>query len=197
MPQSDLVFLARELLTTAWLLLPLVAGALVHGLCLKHGWLAWLARPIDGDARWRGRPIFGHSKTLRGLVCVAAGTAAGFALERALLARVDTLPPLAPTESMSWWLGAAAGAAAELSELPNSFVKRRLGIPPGATARGALAVVFYVWDQVDLLLGYWLVLALEVPVTPTRVVISVVLVGAVHPLSTICGYLLGMRPTAR
>jgi len=194
MPQSDTVSLARELLTTAWLLLPLVAGALVHGLCMKRGWLAWLARPIDGDARWRGRPIFGHSKTLRGLVCVAAGTAAGFALERALLARVDTR---APTESLSWWLGAAAGAAAELSELPNSFVKRRLGIPPGATARGALAVLFYVWDQLDLLLGYWLVLSLEIPITPTRVVISILLVGAVHPLSTLSGYLLGMRPTPR
>ncbi|HXK25360.1 MAG TPA: CDP-archaeol synthase [Myxococcota bacterium] len=195
MPQSDPASLARELLTTAWLLLPLVAGALVHGLCMKYGWLAWLARPIDAGARWRGRPIFGPSKTLRGPVCVAAGTAAGFALEQTLLARLD--PPLAPTESLSWWLGAAAGAAAELSELPNSFVKRRLGVSPGATARGALAVVFYVWDQLDLLLGYWLVLALEIPVTPTRVVISMLLMGALHPLSTLCGYLLGMRPTAR
>jgi CDP-archaeol synthase len=197
MPQSDPASLAHDLLITVWLLLPLVSGALLHGLCMRYGWLAWLARPIDAGARWRGRPIFGHSKTFRGPICVAAGTAAGFALEQSLLAHLDAVPPLAPTESLSWCVGAAAGAAAELSELPNSFVKRRLGVAPGATARGLLSVVFYVWDQLDLLLGYWLVLSLAIPVTPTRVVISVLLVGAAHPVSTLCGYLLGMRPTAR
>ena len=197
MPQSDSASLAREILSTVWLLLPLLAGALVHGLCMKHGWLAGLARPIDADVRWRGRPIFGHSKTFRGPVCVAAGAAAGFALQQALLSRLDALAPLAPPDPLPWWLGAAAGAAAELSELPNSFVKRRLGIAPGATARGPLAVVFYLWDQLDLLLGYWLVLSLAVPVTPLRVAISILIVGAVHPLTTLSGYLLGMRPTAR
>lgn len=197
MPQSESASLAREILPTAWLLLPLLAGALVHGLCMKRGWLAALARPIDADARWRGRPIFGHSKTFRGPVCVAAGTAAGFALQQALLSRIDALAPLALPGPLPWWLGAAAGAAAELSELPNSFVKRRLGIAPGATARGPLAVVFFLWDQLDLLLGYWLVLAIAVPVTPVRVATSLLLVGAVHPLTTLGGYLLGMRPTAR
>jgi CDP-2,3-bis-(O-geranylgeranyl)-sn-glycerol synthase len=191
--------LAREIAATAWLLLPLLAGAVVHGLCMKHGWLAFLARPIDGDRTWRGRPIFGHSKTFRGPVCVAAGTAAGFALEGAVWARSEALAALAPVDpaSLPWWLFAAAGAAAELSELPNSFVKRRLGIAPGHTAKGVLSVVFYAWDQLDLLLGYWLVLAAAVPVTATRVGASLVLVGSLHPLTTLTGYLLGMRPTAR
>jgi CDP-2,3-bis-(O-geranylgeranyl)-sn-glycerol synthase len=191
--------LAREIAASAWLVLPLLAGAVVHGLCMRHGWLGFLARPIDRDRRWRGRPIFGHSKTFRGPVCVAAGTAAGFALQGALLARFDALAALVPADvaSVPWWLGAAAGAAAELSELPNSFVKRRLGIAPGHTAKGAASVVFYAWDQLDLLLGWWLVLAAAVPVTATRVAASLVLVGSLHPLTTLAGYLLGMRPTAR
>jgi hypothetical protein len=187
--------LAREALASAWLLLPLIFGALVHGLCMKHGWLGGLTRPIDGGRLWRGRPLFGHSKTFRGPICVAAGTAAGFALEQALAVRWNAL--VETGASVPWWLGALAGAAAELSELPNSFVKRRLGIEPGRTARGPLALVFYAWDQLDLLLGYWLVLAAAGAATPLRVAISVALVGAVHPLATLCGYLLGMRPTAR
>jgi len=197
MPET--VSLAREITATAWLLLPLLAGALVHGLCMQHGWLGFLARPIDGDRSWRGRPIFGHSKTFRGPVCVGAGTAAGFALQHELLARIDALAAIVPIDpaSVPWWLGAAAGAAAELSELPNSFVKRRLGIAPGDTARGPLSVVFYLWDQLDLLLGYWLVLAPAVPATATRVAASLILVGSLHPLTTLAGYLLGMRPTAR
>jgi len=97
-----------------------------------------------------------------------------------------------------WWFGAALGAAAEVAELPNSFVKRRLGIAPGTTARRHLpGVAFYLWDQLDLLLGYWLVLALAVPATPLRVAVSAAIVGGVHPVLTLAGYLFGMRPTAR
>jgi hypothetical protein len=36
-----------------------------------------------------------------------------------------------------------------------------------------------------------------VPPTPLRVAVSVVLVSGIHPLLTLIGYLLGMRPTAR
>jgi hypothetical protein len=197
MPPSATTLLAREALATAWLLAPLLAGALVHGLCMKHGWLGWLARPIDGGRRWRGRPIFGHSKTFRGPVCVAAGAAVGFAAQQPLLARAGAPAELADLATLPWWLFALAGAAAELGELPNSFTKRRLGIAPGATARGPLAVVFYAWDQLDLLLGYWLVLAGAGVATPARGALSLLLVGAVHPLTTLCGFLLGMRPTAR
>jgi hypothetical protein len=35
------------------------------------------------------------------------------------------------------------------------------------------------------------------PVTPLRVAVSVLVVVAIHPLLTLAGYLLGMRPTAR
>jgi hypothetical protein len=54
-----------------------------------------------------------------------------------------------------------------------------------------------VWDQLDLLLGYWLVWAVVLPVTCTRVALSALLVGGIHPLLTVAGYLLGMRPTPR
>jgi hypothetical protein len=58
-------------------------------------------------------------------------------------------------------------------------------------------VLFYLWDQLDLLIGWWLVCAAFVPLTPMRVAVSVLLVAGVHPLLTWIGYLLGMRPTAR
>ena len=166
---------------------------------MKHGWLAWLARPIDGGRCWRGRPIFGQSKTFRGPVCVAAGVAGVFALQQGPLAGSDAVSGIALLDypRLPAWLGAAAGFAAELSELPNSFVKRRLSIAPGATARGPLALLFYLWDQLDLLLGWWLVLACAVAPTPVRVGASVGFVLAVHPLLALVGHRLGMRRTAR
>lgn len=191
----------REILGTVWLLLPLLGGALLHGLCMKYGWLAWLARPIDGGRALGKRPLFGHSKTWRGPATVAAGASVVWVLQRHVLHELDAVAAIELVDFAAlpgWWFGAALGAVAELAELPNSFVKRRLGIEPGQTARGRVGgLVFYLWDQLDLLVGYWLVLSLVVPATPLRVLVSVAAVGAIHPLLTLAGYLLGMRPSAR
>jgi hypothetical protein len=191
--------LLHELAGTAYLLLPLLGGALLHGVCMKYGWLAFLARPMDGARRFRGQPLFGHSKTFRGPILVAVGAAAVFAFQRRVLHGFDVIAAIEVVDytSLPVWLGALAGAIAELAELPNSFAKRQLGIAPGKTASGPLSLLFYLWDQLDLLVGWWLVFAAFVPPTPLRVAGSVLLVGGVHPLVTGIGYLLGMRPTAR
>ncbi len=148
----------------------------------------------------RGKPLFGHSKTFRGPLAVATGAAAVFALQQGLLHHLSVFASIELVDYLNlpgWWFGTAVGAAAELSELPNSFVKRRLGIEPGGAAKGPLAVLFYIWDQLDVLLGFWLVFALVFPATPLRIAVSVVVVGAIHPLLAMIGYLLGMRSTAR
>jgi hypothetical protein len=62
-------------------------------------------------------------------------------------------------------LGGAIGA---LSELPNSLLKRQLDITTGKPGRGLAAPFFYVYDQVDFLVGAWLVML--VWVTPSRTV---------------------------
>jgi len=166
---------------------------------MKYGWLAFLARPIDAGRTLRGRPLFGRSKTWRGPLLVAVGSGLVFEAQRGALHGIPAVAAIELVDyaRLPWWLGLAAGAAAELAELPNSFVKRQLGIAPGATARGPLAVLFYLWDQLDLLLGYWLAVATAVPATPLRLGLSVLVVGGIHPLLTVAGYLLGMRPTAR
>jgi CDP-archaeol synthase len=191
--------LALELAGTTYLLLPLLGAALLHGVCMKHGWLAFLARPIDGGRTLRGRPLFGHSKTWRGPILVGIGAGAVFAVQQRVLHSIDAIAAIEVVDyaSLPLWFGAAAGAVAELAELPNSFTKRQLGIAPGHTASGPLSILFYLWDQLDLLIGWWLVCAAFVPATPLRVAMSALLVAGVHPLLTGIGYLLGMRPTAR
>jgi hypothetical protein len=51
-------------------------------------------------------------------------------------------------------------------------------------------------DQLDVA-RYWLVLSAVVPVTLLRVAISAGVVGCIHPLLTLAGYALRMRPTPR
>lgn len=152
-----------------------------HGLCIKTGFLRALARPIDGGAHFRGRRLFGENKTCRGIVVVAIGTGLGcLAVGR-----------------FGFGFGLLMGAAAMAAELPNSFLKRQLGIAPGGQTTGLAGAFFHVLDQVDVTAGAWLVLALRVRTTPALVLASLVFVFVTHQLITLAGYALGMRATWR
>jgi hypothetical protein len=75
-----------------------------------------LGYPLDGGLRiFDGRPLFGSSKTLRGIaLSLACTAAAAFALDLSALA------------------GALIAGLSMLGDLTSSFVKRRLGIPPSS-----------------------------------------------------------------
>jgi len=164
-------------------MLPLFFGLAAHGLCIRFGALRTLARPISTS-------LFGANKTYRGILCVAVGTAVGFVLVRpTLLATADTIRLAL--------VGFCVGAAAMAAELPNSFLKRRLGLAPGSQARGARGAAFHVLDQVDLVFGAWAVLAWIVAPTRPRLAGSLLVVYIGHQLLSVAGYWLGMRSTAR
>jgi len=92
--------------------------------------------------------------------------------------------------------GTAMGAGAMLGELPNSFVKRQLGITPGQTGRGLARGLFYVWDQVDVL-SSWVFVSCWVRPTFRLVATSFALVLALHPLVALIGYVVGARKSVR
>ena len=190
----------KEFLIVAYLFLPLLVGLALHGFCIKYDALAILCRPIDRGRKFRGKRIFGDNKTYRGVVVVSLGTAIGFGLQSLLLHRIASVRGAELfdyTFFKSVALGLTIGVAAMLSELPNSFIKRQFEIAPGTAAKGWKAVIFYVYDQIDFLLGAWLVLAIVVPVTVGRVLLSIVLLLVAHQIMSSVGYALGMRRTAR
>ncbi len=81
---------------------------------------AWGAAPVDFGARWRdGEPLFGRSKTIRGVAAslVAASVAALFI-------------------GLDWRVGALAAVAAMAGDLMSSFIKRRMRLPPQSMAPG-------------------------------------------------------------
>ena len=81
---------------------------------------ARLGRPLDGGAHlWDGRPVFGASKTIRGIAFAVVVTVAG---SLAL--------------GLGGTVGAVVGATAMAGDLGSRFVKRRLGLPPHAVALG-------------------------------------------------------------
>jgi CDP-archaeol synthase len=186
-------------LKVSYLLSPLLVGLITHGICIRFGWLRSLARPIDAGRTLCGTQLFGANKTYRGVVAVAFGTAVGVgfqvALHRVGVAHGWELLDYGNAAVVG--LGLAMGAAAMLAELPNSLLKRQLGIAPGAAGGGMWSAVFYILDQVDMLAGVWLVLAFVLTVTVARVLWSVVFLFIAHQLLTVIGYRLGMRATAR
>jgi len=79
-----------------------------------------LAYPLDGGATFLdGRPLFGASKTIRGIVLAILTTTAA------------ALPIGLPAAA-----GALVGASAMAGDLISSFVKRRLALPSSSKATG-------------------------------------------------------------
>jgi len=190
----------REFFGVAYLLLPLLFGGIFLGICIKYNWFSFLVFPIDKGWMVRGRPLFGRNKTYRGLVTVAFGSAITLGLQSMLFHDVPCIRDIELFDYSginAWLLGALAGLVSMLGELPNSFVKRRMGVKPGEGVKGVLAPIFYFLDQVDFLIGAWPVFAIAVDVTLVRVLISIAIVMVVHPLTALIGHALGMRKTRR
>jgi CDP-2,3-bis-(O-geranylgeranyl)-sn-glycerol synthase len=79
-----------------------------------------LPYPLDfGATLGDGRPLFGKSKTIRGIVAAILSTSLA-----AMLVGLD------------WKLGAVVAGTAMAGDLLSSFVKRRLGLPPSSRATG-------------------------------------------------------------
>ncbi len=150
----------RTLRRATWLVLPVVLGGLGHVVVLKTNVLSSLALPIDNGAHWRGRPVFGANKTWRGFVLMTGLTAVASGAQATLVRRARWTSALDVLESARvnvWLTGAVCGLSYCLAELPNSFVKRQLGIAPGA--RGSRAGrLQYVVDQADSVAGCLLAL---------------------------------------
>lgn len=76
--------------------------------------------PVDGGLTLPdGQPLFGASKTLRGILTAVIVTSVGAS-------------PL----GLGWKLGAAVGAAAMAGDLLSSFCKRRMRLKAGSRATG-------------------------------------------------------------
>jgi hypothetical protein len=189
-----------DVLGTGYLLVPLIAGGVFHGLCMKFGWLSFLKTRVDRGYEVRGRPLFGANKTWRGIVAVGIGTGILLGVQASVLHRLPSARALELFDYghvNGWLLGFAVGAAAMIAELPNSFLKRQLDVGPGQAAQGPIGAGLYVLDQIDILLGAWPVFALVLDVRPAWIVWSVVIVIVMHQVLTTVTHALGMRASAR
>lgn len=191
--------IALRLVQALYLFMPLLVSVALSAGVHKYDLFRWLKLPIDGGISLGGKRLFGDSKTWRGVAIALVGCVCGVALQRYILvgvARGFAVVDYSRANVIA--LGMTMGGAAMAGELPNSFVKRRLDIEPGATARRPVPrAIFWTWDQVDLLVLTWPALLPWVRPTFDLVAASFAVALVLHPAIAWIGHLIGARKTAR
>ena len=177
-----------------WVFLPVLGGALAHAPVLTFDLLKPLKRPLDFGATWRGRRLFGDNKTWRGALVICLGVLA----TTVLLSGWDwwwAQLPAGLRDAGPWLYGLLLGLGVVLGELPNSFLKRRLGVAPGTRGRSLAGVLLSIYDQADFVLAVWLLLAPLWVMSVWQAAFVFVVVTAVHLVVNVIGYAIGARET--
>jgi CDP-diacylglycerol--serine O-phosphatidyltransferase len=158
--------------------LPLIVAGALHMAVVRLDLLAALKIPIH-------RTWFGRNKTWRGLLVMPVTAALGVALASVLW-----------PEQFGGWnpvvLGAILGLAYALAELPNSFVKRRLGIEPGKRPPRN-AGWFALADQADSAIGCSLIYGWALGLSLGTVLLLIALGPAIHLMVNYNLYLMRLR----
>ena len=100
---------------TALLMVANGAPVLAKKICGRR-----FSHPVDSGAKFAdGQPVFGPSKTFRGVAAAVLATTAA-----------------SPLVGVNPTVGAMAGSAAMSGDVASSFLKRRLNLPPSSQALG-------------------------------------------------------------
>ena len=185
----------QAMLGIVYVILPVIMAGIVHSIVIRFNLIPQLARPLDFGACLRGQPLLGANKTFRGVIIMMAGTALS-AWALSYLLPGEQLPGgfgLMTQPGPASMAGLIMGLGYSLGELPNSFIKRRLRVPPGGRPAGATRALFYFADQMESVIG--VVILLWAVYAPAYGVLLALLVtgGLVHILFDVCLYLFGVK----
>ncbi|MDW6004192.1 hypothetical protein VIM7927_00233 [Vibrio mangrovi] len=171
--------------TSFLLLFPLILSGSFHMVVVKRNWLSRLAIPISEKR-------FGRNKTWRGIVVMVVATIPTTYFIYLIAPYFSHFLLVDLYEVNPAWLGALLGLGYVIPELPNSYVKRRLNIPPGEPA-SKNTFWFSLIDQADSPAGCVIVYALMVN-TPVSVLICTLLLGPlIHLVINLSLFSLGLR----
>lgn len=133
--------------------------------------------PIDmGRNFFDGKRIFGDNKTIRGLIAgILCGTLTGLIIP--LFASISLYDSLLRAFLLS--------VGTHIGDLFGSFIKRRLNLPPGASAP--------VLDQLGFLVFALLITLPFYPLELMAIIFLVFLTLILHPLTNLIAYLLKLK----
>lgn len=170
-------------------LMPVILAGIANMIFCKSSLLDSVNQPIDaGRLLGDGRRLFGANKTWKGFWGMVVWGLLAQLVWSFFLARQPDLEKLHliyahyPNKlATNFPLGILLGLAYVVFALPNSYLKRRLDISPGKTAKDAWKYPFILLDQIDSLIGILLVLHLYISLDWAQV-IGLLLVGTLTHL---------------
>lgn len=158
-----------HIVTALLAIIAAVVGGVLHMIAVKKDWMPFLKIPVS-------RHLFGENKTLRGFVLMPLLSIPGAYLGYLLLGGYQRLT-ININETPWFIFGLLVGFAYVLFELPNSFIKRRMGIAPGETVmKGRLLMVMA--DNLDSSIGVGIIIYVCFK-APLPTALSVVFLGPI------------------
>ena len=168
-----------------FLSIPLLISGSFHMFVVSKDLFKVLAKPINVG-------MFGVNKTWRGVLIMVVVTVPGVAIAQYVEILSGGVPYVSLQNVNVVWYGVLLGLGYVIPELPNSFVKRRIGIKPGEPATNHTFLFSFI-DQADSALGcaivYFVLLS-----PPWEVVLWIIILGPlVHLAANLFLYSFGLR----
>lgn len=168
-------------------MLPVIIGGILNMIFTKSPLYQKLKTPIDGNLHLKdGKRLFGDNKTWIGffsmiVFCSLVQLAEGKVLDiTGMSDRNEFYLCNENTILYNIIIGSLLGFAYMLFELPNSFIKRRLDIPAGKTIKGGRGIFFFLFDQIDSLIGVMLILYIVSEISVAKYLLYVLFGGFTH-----------------
>lgn len=140
-----------------------------------------ISYPLDCRLTYHGKRIFGKNKTIKGPVVMALLTGIyGWLLIYIL--RLEVALGLTAINIFIYY--SCVGLAYSIGELPNSFIKRQLSIPPGGISKKTIERHFFnVLDTFDSLIACGIIYSMLFKFSAIIILISILIGGYLHLLT--------------
>ncbi len=165
------------------LMLPLIIAGILHMVCVSKNLFSSLAIPIHAS-------VFGANKTIRGFILMSFFGMFGVYIQK-IVSTEQMINSLYQSTPNWLLLGISLGFTYTLFELPNSYLKRKMGIAPGEQSPSH-QLTFFILDRIDSATGIAIIYYFF-GVSFKLVLLCIILNLVVHPLITIPLYLLGIK----
>jgi len=175
----------------ALIILPVLLSGLTFICYLKWNKIALLNIPLDMGLKINGKRVFGENKTIKGPVLMGIFTSVYGYIIFKLVNNIQ----IENIGSSNLILALALiGASYSLGELPNSFIKRQMGISPGAIPTKTFPKYFFrIIDTFDSLITVGLLYYIFFRFSGFSIISAVLVGGGIHLITDNLMMRLGLK----
>ena len=181
-------------------LMPTIIAGILNMLWCKLKIFKVLNKPIDCNIDFfDGKRLFGDNKTWKGFI--------GYIFFNIFAAVIwGTICKMFSFEKLNYfylyndnnilfnvYIGSLLGFAYSVFELPNSFIKRRVGVLPGKTNQGLTKIFFVIFDQADSIVGCVLVVNLFYKLNNNLLILYILLGTFTHIVINVLLFFMKLR----